>query len=313
MTTGLALVFALSLQAAPASTTAVVTGQILTPDGSPAAAIRVSAIPAPPPDARPQDGSQYYEAQPAVASALTNGQGRYRLANVPPGRYHIVVGVLGQATYYPDTLDMAQATVVTLAAGATRQGTDIRLATPYGGGVRGRVTPPPGSGDGEIAVLSGLRLEELLEAPVAADGTFEFGHVPRGAYLLSMFPQPPGTASIAFQVGDEDVASLEVRRLPMQTITGRIVVRGAPFPRPILAFATDTSHVTAAVRPDGTFAVRLQAARHRIDFGGLPVGYAITSARVGDTDVSSGLVVADRDIDGLVVTVTGPTDAGATP
>src|SRR5215208_532864 len=115
---GIALVVALLLQAAPA-TRGVVAGQIQIRQGSPAAAVRVSAIPAPPPEARPEEGIQYYEARPPVSTVLTNAQGRYRLGNIPPGRYYIVASMLGQATYYPGATEAFRATVVTVGAGAT--------------------------------------------------------------------------------------------------------------------------------------------------------------------------------------------------
>ena len=75
--TAAALVFVFGLQAVGAPGAAEVTGQVLTRDGVPAAAVRVSAVAAPPPDARPQDGSQYYQAPPPVRSVLTGVDGRF--------------------------------------------------------------------------------------------------------------------------------------------------------------------------------------------------------------------------------------------
>jgi hypothetical protein len=290
----------------PVASAATVTGQIHTRDGVPAAAVRVSAIPAPPPDARPQDGSQYYEAPPPVSSVLTNNQGLYRLANLPRGRYLIVAGILGQGTYHPSTMDAAAATVVTVGPGAAPTGIDIKLAMPYGGRVTGRVNPPPAADVREIAVLSGLTLAELLEVPVGPNGTFEFGHVPRGAYLLSLFPTPPGMASLPFQVGDNDVTPLMLARRPVHAVTGRIVVPNGPLPAALLAFVTPTSHVQATVKPDGSFVAHLHAARHATDLGGLPVGYSIASIRLGGADVSAGFVVSDADLSGLVITLDAP-------
>ncbi len=298
----LALVFGLQAVGTPG---AEVTGQVFTRDGVPASAVRVSAISAPPPDARPQDGSQYYEAPPPVRSVLTGVDGRYRLPNLPPGRYHVVAGVLGQATYFPSTLDPRDASVVAVGAGAKVERTDIRLAITYGGRVRGHLTPPA-AGSREVAVLSGLRLEELLEVPVGADGWFEFGHVPRGAYLVSISPTPPGLASMPLEVGDADLTSIEIARPPVRRVSGRIAVVGGPLPPALLAFATATSYVSATVAADGTFVVFLQEGRHVTDLGGLPIGYAVASVRLGGQDVSRGFLVAAADVDGLTVTVTAP-------
>src|SRR6185369_4522457 len=123
---------------------------------------------------------------------------------------------------------------------------------PLGGRVRGHVSPAPGEGQ-ERAVLSGLKLQELLEMPVGKDGTFEFGYVPRGTYLLSFFPTPPGMPSRVFQVGDDDVASLEFVRPPVHTVSGKIVVQNGPLPTALLAFSTDQSYVNVPIRPDGSF------------------------------------------------------------
>jgi hypothetical protein len=172
--------------------------------------------------------------------------------------------------------------------------------------VRGRVTPAPSTGFGENAVLSGLRLEELLEVPVAADGAFDFGHVPKGAYLLSLFPTPPGVASIPFQVAESDVNTLEVVKRPLRTVTGRLVVQRGPLPNALFAFATPTSYVPASINPDGTFTARLHQATHTADLGGLPVGYSLVSVRLGNQDVSKGLVVGADDVSGLVMTVSAP-------
>ena len=57
-----------SLPAVAVPRVGVVTGLVLTRDGVPAAAVRVAAIPAPPADARPEDGTQYYEPPPPVRS-----------------------------------------------------------------------------------------------------------------------------------------------------------------------------------------------------------------------------------------------------
>ena len=117
------LALAVLLQGAPAGRGAAaqgaVTGQIQTRDGQPAAAVRVAAIPAPPPQSgtRPDDGIQYYVPPPPVRVTQTDEQGRYRLANVPPGRYLISAGLVGLATYYPGQIDALRASVVTRTGG----------------------------------------------------------------------------------------------------------------------------------------------------------------------------------------------------
>jgi hypothetical protein len=296
--------FLLLLQGAPANTGgAVATGQVRLPDGAAVAALRVAAVPAPPPNIRPTDGQNYYAVQPPTRVALTDNEGRYRLANLPAGRYFIVAGMVGQATYYPATIDIAAASVVTVAAGASVDGLDITMRTPPGGRVTGRVSPPPASVTGERAVLSGLHLGELIETPVAADGTFDFGRLVPGEYLVSLLPTIPGLRSIPFRVADADVSSLQFQRPVLTTVSGRVVAERGPLPSSIVGFSTAESYVSASINGDGTFTAQLQPGRHVLELGGLPAGYALASVRAGAQDVTAGLPVGRENIRDVVVTL----------
>jgi len=285
----------------------VVVGQIQTREGAPATAVRVAAIPAPPPGVRPDDGIQYYVAPPPVRVTQTDDQGRYRLAGLPPGRYLIAAGLVGLGTYYPGQIDALRASVVTVAADAPST-VDIKLVTPIGGRVAGRVTPSPAQGSSEIAVLSGVTLAEVSEVTVDNDGRFGFGRVPPGRYLVSLFPTPPGFGSIVVDVREADVTALEIKRPGVHTVSGRVVTSSGPIPNGLLALVTDTSYVPITINADGTFTARAQSARHRFDFGGMPAGYSMTSVRAGSQEVSNGLTIGNADVSGLVVTVTAPRD-----
>jgi hypothetical protein len=306
------LAVALLLQGAPGGRGAApgaVTGQIQTRDGQPATAVRVAVIPAPPPQSgiRPDDGIQYYVPPPPVRVTQTDEQGRYRLANIPPGRYLIAAGLVGLATYYPGQIDALRASVVTVTADMPAT-VDFKLVTPLGGRVSGRVTPPPAAGADEIAVMSGVTLAEVAEVPVGANGQFAFGRVPPGRYLVSLFPTPPGFGSLTVDVREADIAALEIKRPTTYAVSGRVVTTSGPIPNGLLALVTDKSYVPIAINPDGTFTARAQSARHRFDFGGMPSGYAMTSVRVGGRDVADRLTVSNADISGVVVNVTAPRD-----
>src|SRR5678816_4383735 len=96
----LVLALLLLLQAT-AARPGVVTGQLQTKEGMPAAAIRISAVPAPPPNIRPSDGQNYYatDFNRVASTSLTDAQGRYRLANLAPGRYFIIASLFGYPTF----------------------------------------------------------------------------------------------------------------------------------------------------------------------------------------------------------------------
>ena len=308
--TGVLLTFALLLQTAQAAPTppvparpGAISGQVQTREGFPAVAVRVSAIPAPPINIRASDGQNYWATPSPTGTAITDRDGRYRLNNIPPGRYYLVAGILGQATYFPGVTESERATVVTLAA-AGAETVDFKLAVAHGGLLTGRVSPA-GDGTAERAVLSGLKLEEILEMPIAADGNFTYGHVPRGAYLLSIFPTPPGMRSLAFEVGDADLA-LNIARPTTRLVTGTIKAERGPLPRGLLAFTTEQSHVSARINTDGTFTLRLHQGAHMADMVGLPVGYAIASVRSRGADVTRGLTVGQDDLSGVEITLTAP-------
>jgi hypothetical protein len=156
-------------------------------------------------------------------------------------------------------------------------------------------------------VLSGVNLGELIETPVRDDGTFEFGRIPSGSYLMSLFPEPSGVRSVPFRIAEQDVTGIEIVRPPVHTVSGRIVVEKGPLPRSFLAFYTPIGAVSSPVRPDGTFTARLHSATHTAELGGLPVGYAITSVRQGTQDVTGkGFTVGAADISDLVINVRAP-------
>jgi Carboxypeptidase regulatory-like domain len=299
------LALLLLLQAATAARPGVVMGRLQTREGAAAAAVRISALPAPAVSVLPSDGQNYFATTTPASTALTDAQGRYRLTNLAPGRYLIVASAFGYPTFHPGTTSADRATAVTVGADAPSDGIDFTVLMPPGGRVTGRVDRPAAAGGREIAVLSGLALGELLETPVAADGSFSFGHLPKGAYLLSLFPTPPGMPSHPFQVGETDTRVDLVRPI-VRRVTGRLVAQRGSLPRLLLGFSTARSYVTADVRPDGTFGAQLQPARHTIELGGLTAGYSLASARVDAQDVSKGLVVGAEDISGLVITVAAP-------
>lgn len=288
---------------APQARPGVLTGQLRKGDGTPAEDVRVIAQLAPPPNIRPEEGTQYYIAPSPTRTVFTDDQGHYRLENVPPGRYYIVAGLLGQATYYPGAAEDNRATIVTVTPDSN-QNFDFTLVTPLGGRARGRVTPPAPAGAQERAVLSGAEMSEVLELPVRADGTFDFGHLPKGRYLLNIFPYYPGLASKAFDVTDGDVPGLEFMKPMLRTVSGRIVAERGPVPHTLLGFVTsDDNFIAATVNPDATFSVRLQPATHRPDVAGMPSGYSVVSVRANGKDISAGLVVGNSDIADVVVTV----------
>src|SRR6185295_10179846 len=157
-------------------------------------------------------------------TTLTDAQGRYRLEGIPPGYYWILGGAVGQGTYFPSAATLANASIVTVAPGESAT-VDFKLMAALGGKVSGRVSLREGSFGGLRATLTGSKVDEFLETPVRANGTFDFGRVPLGTFVLSVYPPPPGLMGMGIRVGDRDLTGLEIVAPRTQTITGRMVVQ----------------------------------------------------------------------------------------
>ena len=76
----------------------------------------------------PGDGQPLNEGSALVSIAQTDDSGRYRLEDIPPGRYFIVAGPLARMTFHPGTTEQSAATIVTIGPdGSTRTGLDFAL------------------------------------------------------------------------------------------------------------------------------------------------------------------------------------------
>ncbi|HEX5000584.1 MAG TPA: carboxypeptidase-like regulatory domain-containing protein [Terriglobia bacterium] len=310
----IAIVLALALwqqggAAAARPANGLITGQVRASDNSLPAGVRVAAIPVPAGTIYSDSEALGISALTPVSTTQTDAQGRFRLENVPPGRYLVQGGLANNTTYYPGvtSANSRTATVVTVTAGQTVENIDFRLQGSLGQRVSGRVHLSEGTSPGQAATLTGSRIEEFLSVPLGSDGTFEFARVPPGLYLLSTFPPPPGLAPIAVPVRTSDVTGLELTSPPTRNVTGRIVMtNGGPIPSGILSFYNTQSYVGATVNGDGTFTAKLHAARHQVDVAGMPIGYNLVSVRIGSTDAMGGFTVANADVSGIVVTVSAP-------
>jgi hypothetical protein len=285
---------------------AAVIGHVNTVDGVPAVATRVVVIAAPP-KGNAAVNLNYFELGAPVDRTLTDNEGNYRMQGIPPGRYFVLAGALPNGTYYPAADKPENADVVDVPPGEEVT-IDINLTHRLGGKVSGRINANMGQLGPRSATITGPPLEDLLEVPVKPDGTFEFGHVPPGnKYLVSLWPPTSGIASYPITVGQADVSGVTLTPLPTKKVSGRIVMKNGSIPHGILGFYTATTYVQGKINDDGTFNVDLHAARHQIDFAGLPAGYSLASIKVGDRDVTQqGITVGNADVTDIVVTMNAP-------
>jgi hypothetical protein len=70
-----------------------------------------------------------------VGFAQTDSSGRYRIENLEPRRYYILAGILEAPSYYPGTADRAQATAISVVAGAVMDSLGFSLSAANQSGI----------------------------------------------------------------------------------------------------------------------------------------------------------------------------------
>lgn len=284
-----------------------VAGKLQTIDGIPAVAVRVAVVAVPRGQGLPGQSPNYFELANATDRTLTDNEGNFRLQEIVPGRYYLIAGAAPHGTYYPDASHLLDAMVITVEPGTEVPDLNFKLLHRLGGKLSGRVNTNMALLGPKTATATGGTLEELLEVPVRADGSFEFGHLPPGKYLVSLYPPTPGIASYPITVGETDVSGVELVPLPTRKVSGRIVVRNGSIPHGLLGFYTVKTWVVGKINEDGTFGVDLHSANHKIDFAGLPVGYTVASVKIAGQDVpEQGITVAAADVSEVLITLNAP-------
>ncbi|MEO5922900.1 MAG: carboxypeptidase regulatory-like domain-containing protein [Bryobacteraceae bacterium] len=183
-----------------------------------------------------QRGSRQLQPQSTMS---TNDQGEYRVANLAPGRYYVVVSgarlglpassskTANVTTYYPNAPDPQGAAPVDITPGSEVRGLDVRLRQGAVFSIRGKavdangapvigtiVTSVPAGDQGGTNILSALnRAPSQTRAP---EGTFEIPNLPPGTHVLQVLtnitlngtPAPKMTGRLEVTVADSDVAGL---------------------------------------------------------------------------------------------------------
>ncbi len=277
----LALLASVGAQTRGGSSGGVVTGRVQTRDGSPAAGIRVAAI----------------ASGDLMAFTLTDNAGRYRIDDIPPGRYLIAAGLIGSFTYLPGTADETKATTVSVVAGSTTANLDFELAVAAGVRLRGVAGIPAGNFPrARLATLNGRTLSpseaiDPVDSAVQEDGSFEFRGIMPGNYTIEFLPTGQ---QIALTVGSANIDNIKVKA--PSVVTGRVLVEdGGPLlTSPSQVNAASTFLRIATIPPDGsgnnyhpvagngTFGFTLPAdATYGVEVYDLPFGYYVKSIRSG--------------------------------
>lgn len=290
----------LLVQTTERSEAGTVSGQVRSVDGSPAINVRVAAM------AIDETGGVNPISVTFASLGQTDSEGRYRLEQIPPGRYFITGGFLDSPSYFPGVRTPAEARSINVSSGATTAEIDFTLARSGGVRVRGRlknipIAAPPGL----IRVTLNRPGRQIFSQPICdvgadPDGTFECLRVRPGSYSLSISASP--TLLLTVEVAEVDVDDVEVAVGP--TVFGRVTVEdGTPVPiqttqaagSPALptmvrlqATRVNTSgwSGSAIPRQDGLFALSFPLpGDYDIIPALLPLGYYVKSFSDGTADI----------------------------
>jgi hypothetical protein len=156
-----------------------------TSSGQPAVGVRVAAM------AIPESKLDAITGAEMASLVTTDEAGRYRLENIPPGRYYITAGRVDFPTYFPGALDMAYGT-------PTSRG-DQKLPGLYGRVVEeADSTPIP---HGSVTILGRTRTTISIDP----DGKFAIPHLLPGSYDLRVEVFEHFTRYETIVIDDQDI------------------------------------------------------------------------------------------------------------
>jgi uncharacterized GH25 family protein len=185
-------------------------------------------------------------------TAQTNDRGEFRLAKLPPGRYYLAadkmaIGLMGAtppapkdgspetgyvATYFPQTIDVAQAESTEVKAGADIPGFVIHMQKSRVVRVKGNLVGADGKPikQAQLMLMSGARPGSMRMASVNdPEGKFEIANVPPGAYMAMTMQLTGGTPSMTMQtliVGSENLSDVKIGTAAEGTLQGNVTVAG---------------------------------------------------------------------------------------
>jgi hypothetical protein len=247
--------------------------------------VRIAAVPAA--EAEKTGGTAL------LGISLTDEEGRYRLENIPPGRYYIFAGLIDLPSYYPNATSIAAATPVDVDAGVTLSGIDFRMARPASLAVTGRLIVPLTMkvSDWWTVALAPLPRGSggaSLEAGIALNGSFEFARVAPGEYTLTSNAR--GSTPLSVRVTDTDVSNIVMPLVDCNTgvaVSGRLVGTSQTTISSVSMIRSQAGCNSAArVEADGSFAfANVPEGTYQLQLSPAPLGWSSMPLTVEKADL----------------------------
>lgn len=232
---------------------AVITGRVTDGDGNPAISEPVTVVPVEPTGQQQQPPTRSLDPR----DQMTDDRGVYRIYGLPPGRYRVSVGQVGeegavgvggmgfgrrrifQRTYYPGVTEQAQARIVEVKAGDESENVDISLGRPlktfkasgrFISAETGEPVPGVSYGYGTLDAR-GRRVGAFGGGqPTNARGEFTTEGLAPGRYTVfnmgGMESTEFYTEPATFEIVDSDVAGITVRVRRGASVSGVVQIEG---------------------------------------------------------------------------------------
>ena len=184
-----------------------ITGTLRSVDRTTAVGVRVAAM------ARPDEIRDLAAGSALAGLGETDAAGKYRLENIPPGRYYIIAGRVDTPTFYPGTVQATEGVSVTVTSGLTLSGIDFVLNNVSAG----RAAPSTGistwvvpiqtqvEGGGKVPLFSGGHFPMLRFTRASGEIVDVALNVPNVSLVMPTASNANGSSLNEFRISVQDL------------------------------------------------------------------------------------------------------------